>query len=183
MSGYLSSKHCDWITPPHILASARIVMGGIDLDPASSILANSCWVKASRFYDESSDGMKQEWSGTVWLNPPFGKMASQFVNKLHTHFSGGEVTQAILLLNQNSMSSAWFSSVYDECSVMMVTRGRLKFTTTNVSVNVSSPTTGHVIAYYGTRELAFAKEFSKHGHILTPWSKEFIYACTGASHA
>jgi hypothetical protein len=45
-------------------------MGGIDLDPASSVMANK-YVNAKNFYTISDDGLNdQEWYGNVYLFPP-----------------------------------------------------------------------------------------------------------------
>ena len=65
-----------WYTPvPHIEA-ARKVLGGIDLDPASTDEANRT-VRAARYFTEDDDGLRQDWSADgarprVWLNPPYG---------------------------------------------------------------------------------------------------------------
>ena len=41
-------------------------MGGIDLDPASSDVANRV-VKATQFYSRQDDGFSHEWSGRGWM--------------------------------------------------------------------------------------------------------------------
>lgn len=62
----------EWYTPPSIIEAARHSMGSIDLDPASCAMANRV-VKAKRYYSKRDNGLKQEWSGNVWCNPPFRK--------------------------------------------------------------------------------------------------------------
>lgn len=59
-----TSGDVEYYTPPFIIEAARRVMGGIDLDPASSEIANRT-VKATRYFTEADDGLQQEWNGRV----------------------------------------------------------------------------------------------------------------------
>lgn len=66
------SGNVEWYTPSWIMERIRRVLGGIDLDPASCEFANTI-VQAKKFYTNDDDGLELEWSGTVWMNHPFGK--------------------------------------------------------------------------------------------------------------
>ena len=50
-----NSGENEWYTPKNIIESARAVMGDIDLDPASSALANDI-VQAKDYYTTNEDG-------------------------------------------------------------------------------------------------------------------------------
>jgi len=67
------SESNDWQTPEYIVNPARELMGGIDLDPASCLVANET-IKAKRIYDVADNGLTKLWSGKVFLNPPGGKL-------------------------------------------------------------------------------------------------------------
>jgi phage N-6-adenine-methyltransferase len=156
------SEH--WYTPvPHIEA-ARLVLGGIDLDPASSAAANRT-VRAGRYFTEDDDGLAQPWEGRTWLNPPYGEPAGRFVAKLAAHLGDGTVPAAVVLVSLHAMSTGWFEPLYH--GVLCVTRGRLAFT--DIDGIPGSPTFGSVFAYFGTAEREFAKTFAQFGHILTSW--------------
>lgn len=72
-------------------------MGGIDLDPASCAEANNV-VRATRFFTASDNGLDQEWSGRIWLNPPYNKgMLRRFMLKLVTELDSQHVTSAVAL--------------------------------------------------------------------------------------
>lgn len=66
-----SSGIVEYYTDPRLPAAAREVMGGIDLDPASCVLANAFGVFADQIYTRENDGLAQKWGGNVWLNHPF----------------------------------------------------------------------------------------------------------------
>jgi len=83
----------DWYTPGPILDRVRQVLGTIDLDPASDETANQL-VRATRYYTEAEDGLKQPWAGRVFVNPP-GRWAKLFWRKLVTAYLAGAVEEAI----------------------------------------------------------------------------------------
>lgn len=73
----MTAKHLsntnEQYTPPDLVEMVREVLGGIDLDPASSELANHT-VQASQIFTEA-DGEKtfhEDWCGRVFMNPPGG---------------------------------------------------------------------------------------------------------------
>lgn len=175
-AAYHMSGSDEWYTPTEIVESARAVLCGIDLDPASCPVANER-VQARWFFSQQVDGLKQAWRGdepdggglyrcSVWMNPPYSSLAPQFARRLVHEHASGNVTEAIALFNANAMSSRWFSVVYGAATRLMVTRGRLRFSPGDPEQSFSSPSTGSVIAYFGSRPDVFAQEFKKHGTVM-----------------
>lgn len=68
-----SSATPEHFTPPEVIEAAARVLGTIDLDPASTALANRYMVKASKYYNARTNGFDKKWEGTVFLNPPGGR--------------------------------------------------------------------------------------------------------------
>lgn len=115
-----------WFTPPEFTAAARKVMGGIKLDPASCEFANRA-VKADRFFSTDDDGLRRDWSGTVWLNPPYGQpVMGQFIEKLLVSIRDGSVEQACALVN-NGTETAWFQDAASLASAVCFPKGRISF--------------------------------------------------------
>lgn len=68
--GNQRSEEFEHITNRDLVDSARMLMGSIDLDPASSKFANE-YVGATEYYDPVKDGLNdQQWYGNVYLFPP-----------------------------------------------------------------------------------------------------------------
>lgn len=69
---YSRKEDLELITNKDLVAAAHGLLGGIELDVASSKVANT-FVQAEKFYTPSDDGLNaQEWYGKVYLFPPSG---------------------------------------------------------------------------------------------------------------
>lgn len=177
-----AARHsCDspeWYTPSPFVEAAREVMGGIDLDPASHEEANRT-VKASKFYTAEDDGLKQEWRGRVFLNPP-GGLVKEFWLKL---IDSTAVEQAIwigysleqLQTLQQTGRQGMVSPLYFP---MCVTAKRIAFVENEAKRAVrvekltqagkkpnakSSPSHSNYIIYIGPRVNVFRDIFSQFG--------------------
>ena len=67
-----------WYTPPHIIQMVRMVLGDIELDPASDEVANEI-VQANNIFTEEDDGLLQDWDteGSIFLNAPGGRLGNK----------------------------------------------------------------------------------------------------------
>lgn len=150
-------------TPVVYLESARQVMGGIDLDPASNPMAQKN-VQASEYFTAADDGLEQDWRGRVWLNPPYTALViNKFVDKLVNHYIKDDISQAILLTNNNTDTS-WFHIAARHSNAICFTRGRINFLKRDGST--SSPTNGQAFFYFGDNAEGFTKTFTAHGLVM-----------------
>ncbi len=154
-----NSGYYEWYTPSEYIEAARRVLGVIDLDPASSEVANSV-VCATKFYDLESDGLSQEWIGKVWMNPPFSsRLIGMFIDKL---LSSHLVTDAVVFVN-NATETRWFQSLAKESSAICFPSGRVRCW--GPAKSKSSPLQGQAILYLGDDYERFLREFSKFGTV------------------
>ena len=160
-----NSGNNEWYTPAEYCESARVVMGSIDLDPASCKVANK-QVKAAKFITAEQDGLQKSWSGNVWLNPPYGQpFIADFCRKTLEEWQAGNVSQAIVLVN-NATETAWFQSLLSEASAVCFKAGRIRFLDAD-GAPANTPLQGQAFVYFGENTKAFIKEFSKHGRCLS----------------
>lgn len=150
----------EWYTPPEFIEAARKVMGGIDIDPASSHKANET-VLASSFYTQEQDGLTREWPGRVWLNPPYAQpLIAQFTTALVEKITTGKTTEAIVLVN-NATETKWFQELLCVSSAICFTLGRIHFLKPDGVKG--SPLQGQAILYFGDQSEAFVDEFKTFG--------------------
>jgi ParB family chromosome partitioning protein len=154
----------EWVTPPQYLDAARAVLGGIDLDPASCILAQET-VQAKQYYTREEDGLKQEWKGRVWLNPPYSADAVEaYINKLLHHVDTGAVTAGIVLCN-NASDTKWYHSLLKSAAAICVVRGRIAFVNPK-NQTAGKPLQGQTLFYLGCNLAKFYKHFNRFGVIM-----------------
>ena len=147
----------DWYTPAQYVNAARIVMGGIDLDPASNAVAQKT-VKAKRYFSERDDGLRQRWQGRVFLNPPYKQPdIKHFIDKLLESLENG-LREAVLLTNNNT-DTDWFHKAARRSTLIAFTDGRISFY--KPDGRTSSPTNGQSFFYFGDNADGFRRTFSE----------------------
>lgn len=151
----------EWYTPLEVIEAARKVMGSIDLDPATCQESQD-HIQAETHFTKEDDGLSRQWSGNVWLNPPYSLgLVDRFVDKTIAEYDAGNINQAIVLVN-NSSDTGWFHkllSAYPAC----FTRGRLKFWRPHRNFATRQ---GQAIFYIGDSPDKFAAVFSQFGIVV-----------------
>lgn len=105
----------EWITPAEINQS----MGKFDLDPCAAV--EQPWPCADRSYTINHDGLKSEWSGRVWCNPPYGAQAAMWLARMADHGSGVALTFA-------RTDTEWFHrQVFEKAHAVLFREGRITF--------------------------------------------------------
>lgn len=159
-----NSGNNEWYTPPAYIMAARMVMGDIDLDPASSDIANRT-VGASTYYTQDDNGLMQEWTGRAWMNPPYAsELIGQFTDKLARHFANGDVSEAIVLVN-NATETNWFQGLLKYASAVCFPSQRIRFIDVNGNAS-GAPLQGQAVLYLGNNLKQFAHAFSPFGVVL-----------------
>lgn len=121
---HFSSKTDLHGTPQDYFDSVNAEFGPFELD----VCADAINAKCSRFFTSEQDGLKQEWKGLVWMNPPYGRGIGRWVKKAFESAVDGTVVACLLPARTDT---AWWHD-YAMRGLVRFIRGRLKF---GVAVN------------------------------------------------
>lgn len=109
----------DWeyITSRDLLIAAHELLGNIDLDPASSDLANT-YVNATEYYTPTKDGLNdQQWFGNVYLFPPNGVYFWEKANQRWKKTRSGASPTLV------SSYAVWFRTLYKKWMAQEIKQG------------------------------------------------------------
>ena len=150
----------EWYTPGWIIERVRHAMGTIDLDPASSDIANRK-IMARKIYTASDNGLDKVWGGAVFLNPPYSHPTTlRFMKKLVAEYQSGRVTQAITLTNA-VIDTRWAQLLLSNAHSICLLKGRIKFE--NEHGKEGTPLQGQYLAYLGDNAETFNLAFEDVG--------------------
>ena len=130
-----------WSTPPKMVAVLELEFGSFNLDPC----CRPETAKAPNFFTEVDDGLKQDWFGNVFLNPPYSNV-SPWLRKALVETKAGRCSLVIALLPA-SVDTQWFHElVNNRCEIRFV-RGRVRFFGWK-HTPIISPRTPSILAIY-----------------------------------
>lgn len=153
-----NSGNNEWYTPAEFIEAAVKVMGKIDLDPASSEIANKT-VKAEKYYTSETNGLAHNWFGNVWLNPPYSSdLIGKFADKVLSEY--GNCSQIIILVN-NATETEWFCKLVSKASAVVFPKSRVKFYMPDG--RTGAPLQGQAVLYIGSSPEKFLDCFKKFG--------------------
>jgi hypothetical protein len=153
-------------TPKPYIDLARELFGDkIDVDPASSDLAQQT-VQAATYFTKDNDGLKQEWRGRVWMNPPYTQgLIDKFIDKLVEELKSGHVTEAIVLTN-NSGDTEWWQVAAEHFAVFCQKKGRIPFD--DPDGKDPKPHQGQTFFYFSNDIAKFKAVFKTVGVVAAP---------------
>lgn len=154
---HYSSATPEWYSPPSVIERTVELLGTIDLDPCSNDKDNPR-VPAGQHYTKDDDGLAQTWSGRVYMNPPYGREISDWIEHLVEQYEAGEVLSAVALVPSRT-DTEWFHHLrdYPRCFV----KGRLSF-----SDNENPAPFPSMVVYLGRDVEGFVQVFGDMGDVF-----------------
>lgn len=127
----------EWLTPVEIIQS----VGPFDLDPCSPI--SRPWPTAANHFTKNDDGLKLNWFGNVWMNPPYGNETIHWMRKLKKHGNG------IALIFARTETKTFHECVWGAADGILWLKGRIKFCHVNGQPAKNSGGAPSVLIAYG----------------------------------
>lgn len=129
----------EWLTPPELIRA----LGEFDLDPCAPVADRRPWEMAKVHYTKFDNGLKEDWFGRVWCNPPYGLEAAKWLHKLSEHGNG------IALIFARTETRMFFNWVWNKADAVLFIKSRLHFyhsTGIRAKANAGAPS---VLVAYG----------------------------------
>lgn len=80
--------------------------------------------KCEKFFTPEINGLKQEWTGVCWCNPPYGRKIGLWVEKAYVASTRGAT---VVMLLPARTDTKWFHEyIYNKAEIRFI-KGRLKF--------------------------------------------------------
>lgn len=155
-NGHLGSiqRQTRWLTPKPLVEA----LGDFDLDPCGA--PNHDLAKRTYLLENGEDGLEKTWEGFVWLNPPYGKEAQPFVERLGNHNNG------IALLFARTETLIWHKHVWPRASAILFLKGRVTFldpSGVKASANAGAPS---ALVAYGDEAANRLDKSGIEGHLV-----------------
>ena len=158
----------EYYTPAYIVEAARksFINGKIDLDPASCAFAQKV-VKAKRYFTKEDDGLKHNWSGAVFVNPPFSQLKA-FAEKL---IRSPDVKEAVFV-GRMDIGTEWGQNMLLVSNCLCVPKKRISFYGADGKPLVKNNMANIIFGYRIENTIGFCKAFEGIGQVV---NKQYPY--------
>ena len=144
----------EWLTPPSIIEA----LGSFDLDPCAPI--SPPWNLFPTTYTIEDNGLKQQWSGRVFMNPPYGKQTGLWLEKLTEHGNG------IALIFARTETKMFFDHVWKKADAVFFFDGRLFFHHVDGTKAKSNSGAPSCLVAYGKNNVESIEESNLSGKLI-----------------
>jgi phage N-6-adenine-methyltransferase len=135
---HYSSRTDDWSTPDELFSELDSIFH-FELDACASPSNAKC----PRFFTKDDDALKHRWRGTVWMNPPYGREISAFMEKA---FEESLLGATVVCLVPSRTDTQWWHR-YAKRGQIIFLKGRLKFG----GSETSAPFPSAIVIFWGGR--------------------------------
>lgn len=120
-----SSRSEEWATPDYIFDPLNKEFK-FTLDAA----ATKDNAKCKAYFDKEHDALLRDWTGNVYMNPPYGKQIGMWMKKARMSVENGDANVVVCLVHARTDTRWWWQNVMFQHAVNVEVRfvkGRVKF--------------------------------------------------------
>lgn len=152
INGKQSGKSDEWYTPRYIFDSLQC---RFDVDVAAPSDLTHCHVPANYFI--TKDSLSINWTGFVWMNPPFGGRngITPWLDKIFQHGNG-------IALTPDRTSTEWWRAAAIESDMVLFITGKIKFIKPDGTLG-KQPANGTTLFAYGSKGVIALERACKNG--------------------
>ena len=145
------------ITPRWIIER----LGPFVMDPAAA--SPRPWDCARINYTERDNGLRQQWFGRTWLNPPFDRyQVERWIRRLAEHGHGTALLHA-------RTEAGWFEPVWERASGILFMADRLHFHRPDGARQRANSGAPPVLVSFGAYDLSRLRDSGIAGALVTEW--------------
>jgi len=112
-----SSKDQTWETPQDLFDKLNSVFNF-----ETDVCAVPETAKCNTYFTPEIDGLKQEWKGVCWMNPPYGREQVKWIEK-----ASKENATTVCLIPARPDTKVWHETIFKKAKAVCFIKGRLKF--------------------------------------------------------
>lgn len=141
----------EWYTPRYVFNALGV---RFDLDVANAAVGGANVPCVSSY---GSDSLSRDWTGFIWMNPPFGGRNGliPWLDKFFAHGNG-------IALTPDRTSSPWWQDANRRADATLFIAGKVKFERPDGSIG-KSPGTGTTLFAAGGRATAALLQAQRNG--------------------
>lgn len=145
-------KSDEWYTPEYVFNALGC---RFDMDVASPADRTFCSVPADRFI--TTDSLKQDWTGFVWMNPPFGGRngLDPWLDKIVQHGNG-------IALTPDRTSAPWWQKASKRADAVLFVGRKIRFIRPDGTTG-DQPGTGTSLFALGNRAVCALQRAQQNG--------------------
>lgn len=116
---HFSSRHASWETPSDFFARLDW-----EFHFTLDVCADHANRKCRRFFNRAQNALTRSWTGTCWMNPPYGREIGAWLKKAIAEAARGATVVGLVPARTDT---AWWQDVVMRAAEIRLVRGRLRF--------------------------------------------------------
>lgn len=90
------------------------------------VCADETNAKCQNYFSKKQDGLRQEWTGRCWMNPPYGREIKAWLAKAYDSTTTGKASLVVCLVPSRT-DTIWWHEYCAKAEEIRFIKGRLKF--------------------------------------------------------